>query len=432
MIKRFLLCLALAACVAQQVCAKTKNPGVPFTMGPEIDSAWLAGLNYMYQLQYDKAAEQFKNLTLTHPDQPAGDLAMTGLTWWKYSQDYDIPKNQAQETAKEFEQYANAAIDKSKEYLKTHPDDAGTYFIMGTSYGILGRWYALERHWWKAYTHGSKARKYLNKALELNPQLYDADAGLGIFDYYTDTLPGVIKISALLFIHGNKKRGLEELDLAAQNGKFFRTEAKLFKMAILIQFEHDTRMALQMAQDLRASDPDNVFFRFTEFVTRFNANDWDGTLDEGTKFMADLKASIAAAQNPVQPSPAPLMATTTDALSATAQPPIPAESLPGINRQQALIYLALGDAYVMKGDYLKALDMFTEGINTPFPEKGWITYCYIRRGQTYELLGQRDKALPDYKKAAEREDFWDTMDDAKRGLKKPYTRAEILQQIESH
>ena len=429
--KRFLIYITIALAAAgvftAPLSAKANNPGTPFTVGADIDAAWLDGMHYMYELQFDKAREQFTGLNITHPDYPAGDLAMACLLWWQYSQDYDIPKKQAKATSDEFEGYANAAIDKSKTYLKTHHDDAGAYFAMGTAYGMLGRWYAVDRHWWKAYTHGTKARKYLRKALDLNPQIYDAYAGLGIFDYYADAVPGVLKLPALFLIHGDKKRGMEELAIAAQKGRFFTTEANLFKIAILIQFEHDSKTAIQMAQDLRASDPVNVFFRFTEFVTRFNANDWDGTISEGLKFIADLAAASA---NPLS---TPAATQEQVALSTTtAQPAIMPQSLPGMNRQQALIYLAVGDAYVMKDNYTAALEMFTSGIHTPYPEKGWITYCYLRRGQTYELMGSRDMALADYKTAAGREDFWSTLDDAERGLKKPYSKVEIERQIEAH
>ena len=35
------------------------------------------------------------------------------------------------------------------------------------------------------------ADHYLRQAIDLDPDLYDAYLGLGIYDYFTDTLPGV-------------------------------------------------------------------------------------------------------------------------------------------------------------------------------------------------------------------------------------------------
>jgi len=388
--------VSTAAVAASTVAVSMQPAG--FTLGPEVDAAWLAGIRHMYALEFDKAQTVFENLLADKPDEPAASLAMSGLLWWRYSQDYDIPLRQVRETADAFEKYANEAIDKSRSALKKNGKDANAWFVMGTAYGLLGRWYAVERRWWKAYTHGTKGRKYLKKALNLNPGITDAYAGLGIFDYYADTVPGALKIAALLFIHGDKKRGLEELDRAIAGGKFFVTEAKLFKIAILVQFEQDYKTAAALAVELRKSEPDNVFFRLSELLTRFNSNDWDGTLDEGMKFIVDF--------------------------AGTANP--------GIARQLALVYVAVGDAYVMKKNYYAALDMFTRGIGTAYPEKGWVTYCYLRRAQVYDILGQRGKAGPDYKTAGEREDFWSTADDSARGLKKPYTLEEVEKQLQSH
>ncbi|MFA5160955.1 MAG: hypothetical protein WC421_01805 [Elusimicrobiales bacterium] len=387
--------LAIFCCCSA---AQEPEPSAPaqFSLDGDIDAAWLAGIRHMYSLDFAKARAEFERLAASRPEHPAGDLALAGLLWWQYSQDYDIPKHQVKATAAEFEKYAGSAIEKSEKYLKTHPKDAGTYFIMGTAYGLLGRWCAVERRWWRAYRNGTKGRKYLKKALDRNPEIYDAYAGLGIFDYYSDTVPGVLKLPELLLIHGSKKRGLAELEQAVTKGRFFVTESKLFKIAIEVAFEHDCKTALSLAQELRASEPGNVFFRFTEFATRFNCNDWEGAMRQGRELLADKAAASA------------------------------------LDRQLALIYLAIGDAYMMSGSYTLAINAFTEGIATRYPEKGWVTYCYIRRGQSYELMGARERALEDYKTAASREDFWSTMDDAERGLSKPYSKAEIEAQLQAH
>jgi len=372
-----------------------KCPAQEFSLGADIDSAWKAGIDFMYRLEFDKAEEEFKKIP---PENPACDLALAGLRWWQYSQNYDIPKQESETESAQFLFHANTAVDKAKKQLKQGGNDAAAYFVMGTAYGLIGRWNAVERHWWKAYTNGIKGRKYLKKAVELNPAACDAYAGLGIFDYYADTLPGVIKLPALLFVRGNRKRGLEEIDRSISCGKFFVTEAKLFKMSILVQFEGKYSEAVTMSRELRAAEPDNGFFWFIEIVTRFNSRDWPGTIEEASKF-SDFYSK---------------------------------EAPPGIARQLALIYLALGDGYIMTGRCALAIDAFTKGIATQFPDKGWVTYCYLRRGQIYDILGDRTKALADYGIAASREDFWSTLSDSKRGLRSPYSPEEVRKQVESH
>jgi len=369
----------------------------PFTLGTEIDSRWLAGIDNMYRLKFLKANENFKALMLSDPASPAGYLALAALSWWQFSQNYDLTRNTDTQRA-EFLGYARTAIKKAETQIKANKDDASAYFMLGTAYGLIGRWYAVEHSWWQAYTNGTKGRKNLAKAVELNPCIYDAYAGLGIFNYYADTLPGALRLTALLFVHGSRNEGIRQLQLAADNGKFFATEAKLFYIGILVQFEKNYPLAIKLASDLSKSQPDNDFFRFSELLTRFNSNDWEGTL--------------TGAQELIK---------------------IAAENKNGLNEQLALVYLAAGEAELMKDNYDAAERYFTLGItNTAYPDKGWVSYCYLRRGQLYDALGEREKALADYRIVLERDNFWDTREIASKSRKKPVTLEEMRLQMENH
>jgi hypothetical protein len=59
--------------------------------------------------------------------------------------------------------------------------------------GLLARWEAITGHWHAAYRHGRQAFKAQQKAIEINPAQYDAYLGVGIFHYYTATLPAGVK-----------------------------------------------------------------------------------------------------------------------------------------------------------------------------------------------------------------------------------------------
>jgi tetratricopeptide (TPR) repeat protein len=267
---------------------------------------------------------------------------------------------------------------------------------MGSAYGLKGRWYAVQRHWFKAYTNGNKGRKLLNKAVKVNPEFYDAYLGLGIFDYFADTLPGVLKIPALLFISGDKVRGIAEVRLAQKKGRFFSTEAGLFLVEILTRHEKNFKAALDEVAALEAADPSNLFFRLGEILTLVHAQAWQKVLDECDKFLAENKKT---------PSP-------------------------GITQQLSLIYLSAGDAYLALNKPREAAAWFTGGIaETVFPKKGWITYCYLRRGQAMDMMGKREEALQDYAVVLERDNFWDSRKYAKVSVKKAPDFKEVYRQL---
>ena len=369
-----------------------------FSLGPDIDRQWIAGTKLMYSLDLSGANREFRQLIVSSPTHPAGYLALAALEWWKFSQNYDMTGDSADKEVFEttFLSYANKAVSLSENWLDNGGDTASADFIMGTAYGLMARWYAVDRSWWSAFVKGKKGRKYLLQAVKLNPRIYDAYAGLGIYDYYADSLPGVLKLSALLFVNGDRKRGMEELEICINKGRFFNIEAQLFYISILVQFEKDYAKALLMVQKLRDSDPGNIFFRFVEFLTVFNMHDWDNTIKLANSFLEDLPALKNAT----------------------------------INQQAALFYLAAGDAHIAKNEYGQAISMFNQGINTtPYPDKGWVTFCYLRRGQIYDILGDRNKALADYKTVSERPNFWDSASYAKAGRKTPFTAAKVLDQI---
>ena len=80
--------------------------------------------------------------------------------------------------------------------------------------------------------------------------------------------------------------------------------------------------------------------------------------------------------------------------------------------------------------YDEAAAWLTTGIEkTSFPEKGWITYCHLRRAQALDLLGRREEALKDYKTASDRSNFWDSKKYAKAGLKEAPDYKEVYRQM---
>ncbi|OGS28680.1 MAG: hypothetical protein A2218_09910 [Elusimicrobia bacterium RIFOXYA2_FULL_53_38] len=366
-----------------------------FSLGPLVDEKYDRGIALMYRLEFDKAQEQFQDIIKADTSNPAGYFALAALSWWRYSQNFDVQAD-FKDLENEFMNNVDAAVKVCEGRLKKKEALDQTYFFMGSAYGLKGRWYAVQRRWFKAYTNGNKGRKLLNKAVKVNPEFYDAYLGLGIFDYFADTLPGVLKIPALLFISGDKARGISEVRLALEKGRFFSTEARLFLVEILTRHEKNFKAALEEVAALKEEDSSNLFFRLGEILTLVHAQYWQKVLDECDKFLADYKK---------MPSP-------------------------GITQQLSLIYLSAGDAYLALNKPREASAWFTGGIaETVFPKKGWITYCYLRRGQAMDMMGKREEAVLDYAAVMGRDNFWDSQKYAKAAIKKAPDFKEVYRQL---
>ena len=366
-----------------------------FSLGAMVDEKYDRGIALMYRLEFDKAEEQFKEIINVDTANPAGYFALAALSWWRYSQNFDVQAD-FKDLETEFMHNADVTIKVCEERLKNKQNLDQTYFFMGSAYGLKGRWYAVQRRWFKAYTNGNKGRKLLGKAVKENPELFDAYLGLGIFDYFADTLPGMLKIPALLFISGDKARGIFEVKLALQKGRFFSLEARLFLVEILTRHEKNYTAALEEVEKLKAGDPSNLFFRLGEILTLIHAQDWQRALDECVKFLADHKKD---------PSP-------------------------GITQQLSLIYLSAGDSCLALNKPMEAAAWYTGGIiETAFPKKGWVTYCYLRRGQAMDMQGKRAEAVMDYKTVLARDNFWDSRKYAEDGVSEAVDFKEAYRQL---
>lgn len=367
----------------------------PFTLSAGADARYDRGIAFMYRLDFDKAESEFREIVKLSPEDPAGYFALAALAWWRYSQNFDM-QGGLDSVEKDFTANSEKAVQLAQKMEKAGRDLDQAYFFMGSAYGLQGRWHAVKRNWWRAYTNGKKGRKLLKKCVELNPGVYDAFLGLGIFDYYAATLPGALGLGARLFVGGDRQRGMEYVKLARERGRFFKTEARFFLIEIYSMHEHDYKAAYAETEALRAIDPTNLLFRLGEIMTHVQGEDWAGALAESEAFLGAWQ---------LKPQK-------------------------GLEQQLAMIYLTAGDALIALRRYQEAVDWLTAGITkTGFPDKGWVTYCYLRRAQALDLLGRRLDALPDYKRAAARPNFWDSQKYAKAGLKAAPDYAEVYRQM---
>ncbi len=119
------------------------------------------------------------------------------------------------------------ALDIAKEYNDRQEETPESLFYLGLSNGILGVYHAINRNYFSAYIHGKRGKGYLEDVIKADSTYYDAYLGLGIFHYYVDLFPGLIKFFAkILGFEGDRERGKKEIKLTVDKGEFFKLEAR--------------------------------------------------------------------------------------------------------------------------------------------------------------------------------------------------------------
>lgn len=357
------LALLLAAPARASDPARAPGPGLSPAVAVQLDE----GLRRLYSLDYPQSRAAFRKIIELEPDSPFGYLFEAGGIWWESSQEFglftDTPTLQGL-----FEEDVDAALKKADVFMRSKDPQQRLdgYCVSGLALGTLGQWRLMKRHWLEAYFDGRKAVKHLKKCKKLDSEYYEADMGLGVYDYQTAHLSGIAKIGVLLGVRGNEKRGLEEIQLAADRSRYASRQAEQFLLSIFLIDLHDFARALPVIQRLRRELPESPYFVFLEALLRHRLGDWDGSLDLGRQLYAMIAADPAAFR--------PKWLTLICGLSA--------------------------DQCLQPDDMSAALAWLDHALDSPSGRRpdGFQALLRLMRGLALEDLDRRDEALLEYKK----------------------------------
>lgn len=355
----------------------------PATVDDRMNAAIDTALTDLYNLEFDKSKNGFRQLTTDYPDHPIGLYGLTTALWWELTNEYD---EQNETLEKEFLAAADQSIQSTKAMVKKGDPSGVARLCLGGSLGLMARWDAIQGHWLAAYRKGKQAFDLQSKAIELNPELYDAYLGPGIFHYYVAVLPSAVKIFARMVFGGSKTQGLDEIRLSMTKGRFSRTAARLFLVNIYTNNEKDPATALTLIREGRREYPDSPFFQFVELLVLEEAKEWDALEAGANDFLKRIK---------------------------NGQPHYTA-------RLEHRGLFALANSALGKRDLDIALSLYNRIITEFHFEDRWVSLTYLNRGKTYDLLKRREKAREDYRSVLNRRDVWQLHDKAKALLRRPY------------
>ena len=261
----------------------------PFQVSPELDAQIRSGLHHLYNLEFDEAERIFISLKEHQVEHPMVAFGLTSVHWWRLS--VYVLENDAEESAP-FLKAVEESLRLSKAKIERGDPTGEGYMTLGGAEGLLGRWQAANGKWMPAYFKGKNASKHLRLSIKQNPKMYDAFMGLGIFDYYVATLPKFVRLLGFLGTSGNKQRGLDELETAAEKGTYAAVPAKLFLVNIYSSLENQPDRALGTLAKLRQEFPKSPFIHMLVVVAMYNhrpaeeleaeAKEFDRRVESGT------------------------------------------------------------------------------------------------------------------------------------------------------
>jgi hypothetical protein len=146
--------------------------------------------------------------------------------------------------------------------LKANPNDTNALFAMCIAQGVTTDYVALiEKKQMSSLGPARRSNNYAQRLLKADPKFYDAYLTAGFSEYMVGSLPFFIKwVVRFDNVSGSKDRGIQNLQLAAREGRYFRAFAKILLgiIALREKRQHDAqRLLAELARDY----PANPLFR---------------------------------------------------------------------------------------------------------------------------------------------------------------------------
>jgi tetratricopeptide (TPR) repeat protein len=250
--------LALAAALLSPAGVRAGNLDVPASATDVLQQIYsgdlMAALDGAHRLQQEK------------PGHPLGYLLEAEALWWriwctsaefKYGMTY--PRHRAKLAADQHYLDLAAKVSSLATAQIASHDSAESRFYAGMGDAAAARLYGLRGENRAAAHHGVRAREHLLRAIALDPALADADFGLGLYNYYADTLSGIARVLRLFMgiPGGSKQEGIRQLERAMAEGALTPTEARFYLAISLHNYDQKYQRALEVAAPLVEKYPAN-------------------------------------------------------------------------------------------------------------------------------------------------------------------------------
>lgn len=218
-------------------------------------------LNDLYDFKFERAERQMRWFKQKYTWHPLPYFMMGLSEWWKI-----MPNTKETKYDDRFLAFMDSSILVAENLYKKHPEyKIEAAFFLAAAHGFKGRLYSDEerKNWRKAAVQGKIALNYLEDCRGkeyLSPELQFGDALYNYFSVWVPENYPSLKPILWFFRKGDKQLGLKQLREVSYNAFYTRTEAMVWYMRIMNNYENDQPKAYQVAEYLFQTYPNNPYF----------------------------------------------------------------------------------------------------------------------------------------------------------------------------
>lgn len=358
---------------------------------PAADAHLQRGIDKIYNMEFEKADQEFAEVVRLQPDHPAGYFFQAMTEWWRILTNFDDESRDKQLIA-----MLDKVVGICEQRLDQNENDVAALFFKGGAVGFKGRLRANRGAWLLAANDGLVAMPAVRKAYKLEPENFDVLLGIGIYNYYADLVPSqypVVKPLMIFLPGGDKQKGLEQLELAAQKARYAKTEAMYFLLQTYFIYEKQYVRALEIARELHDKFPQNPVFHRMYGRCYVSTGYWG----EAFQIFSEVEKRFRSHQ-------------------------VGYDIYDG---REAYYYV--GRHYFLAGKLEESLqnlykcDELSRTIDRS-GASGFMSMANLTIGMIYDLQKRRGSALAQYQKVLGLKEYENTYKEARRFMEKPYSR----------
>jgi tetratricopeptide (TPR) repeat protein len=399
------------------VAVKAQQPQTNSTAATDtakLDSLRRSGIEALYNLDYDKAQKEFKEIDRLYPTSPAGPQLLAARVWIKTL--YETRRLQASlyssqgfyssgddkvdpKVIAEFRSLSREAKRRAELSLKKKPKDVDALDWLAVIEGLKASFEeAVERRHFAALRDGSDAVNHHREVLKLDPTRVDANLTIGLYEYAVASLPLPVKVVVgVVGFRGSKKKGLQLIERVTKEGRWSSDDAKTL-LIVLYTREKRYSEALTLARELTAKFPRNYLFRL-------EAADALVSQAEVERKNKNIEAAVKAERE--------AFATFDDLLHDRSVRDT-------VSRALDLVHFKYGEVLLTAGEGERAAKEFIAATKVERAEPSLVTMAHLYAARAFDLAGKREDALSQYREVLTRPDIYAAHDEAKKGLRQPF------------
>jgi tetratricopeptide (TPR) repeat protein len=409
---RFFSCLFVLLLSAPLVSAQ--QPWLTEAERARFEELRRSGLDALYNIDYDKAQRDFKEIVKLYPNHPGGYQLLAARVWIKtlyesrrlqaslYSSEsfYSTGDDKVDpKIVTEFRNYTREAKRLAEAKLKQEPKNIEALDFLANTEGLKAAFEeGVERRHFAALRDGNDAVNHHREVLKLDPKYIDAQITIGLYEYVVGSLPLPVKLLAgATGYRGSKKRGLKLLEQVAHEGTWAKDDAK---SVLIVLYTREKRFAekVKLSRELSEKYPRNYLLRL-----------------ETAEGLVSL-----AAQERTEKDVAGAAQAEKEAFATFDEMLRDRNVREAAGRALDLIHFKYGEALLTAGYHERAAKEFLAATRVERAEAGLVTMAHLYAARAFDVAGKRDEALAQYKEVLSRPNVYDAHEEAKRGMKHAY------------